>query len=520
MAMSSSCTGTDVTTEVTDFVIGSGPAGIAAAHALLARGRMVIMLDGGKDLEPTREAARGALAARDPQDWSDTDRADWQAPQFAGLPGQVRRYGSDFAMQPATDTFADPASVALRASYAIGGLSSLWGSAVLPYAEPDMAGWPITPEDLAPHYKAVAGFMPMSGQADVLEYVFPSFPMAGRTPIPASVQATELLRRLALRRTAITALGIQAGAARQAVAPGCRLCGQCLHGCPFGLIWSARHAVADLRANPGFTHRPGAIVRHITETPDGVAVTLADGTMLTGTRAYLGAGVLETARIILASGYAQSLTLRDSQQAFLPALQGWTTPRPDRGQFHTLPQAFLELFDPSLSPHLVHAQVYTWNEYYARDLIAQYGRILPAPLLRTLARRLIVTQAFLHSDHSAKIHLTLAPDGRLVARTEAAADTSTVMTAALRRLSAALRLSGLFPLAFAARYGAPGASFHVGASLPMSAAPGAGQSDTLGRPFGLSRLHLIDASSLPAIPATTITFSVMANAHRIGSAKI
>ena len=51
----------------------------------------------------------------------------------------------------------------------------------------------------------------------------------------------------------------------------------------------------------------------------------------------------------------------------------------------------------------------------------------------------------------------------------------------------------------------------------MAAEPKAGQSDRLGRPLGWERLHLIDATSLPAIPATTITYSVMANAHRIGA---
>jgi choline dehydrogenase-like flavoprotein len=33
---------------------------------------------------------------------------------------------------------------------------------------------------------------------------------------------------------------------------------------------------------------------------------------------------------------------------------------------------------------------------------------------------------------------------------------------------------------------------------------------------GWRRIHLVDASVLPDIPATQITFSVMANAHRIG----
>ena len=41
------------------------------------------------------------------------------------------------------------------------------------------------------------------------------------------------------------------------------------------------------------------------------------------------------------------------------------------------------------------------------------------------------------------------------------------------------------------------------------------ESDTLGRIAGLKRVYIIDASVLPSIPATTITLSVMANAHRI-----
>ena len=62
----------------------------------------------------------------------------------------------------------------------------------------------------------------------------------------------------------------------------------------------------------------------------------------------------------------------------------------------------------------------------------------------------------------------------------------------------------------------PGRSFHGGGSLPMRTQPSEFECDPLGRPQGWSRLHIVDASVLPSIPATTITFSVMANAHRIG----
>jgi choline dehydrogenase-like flavoprotein len=51
----------------------------------------------------------------------------------------------------------------------------------------------------------------------------------------------------------------------------------------------------------------------------------------------------------------------------------------------------------------------------------------------------------------------------------------------------------------------------------MSANPTGFESDLLGRPAGLKRIHLVDSSVLPTIPATTITYTVMANAHRIGT---
>ncbi|MCU9849598.1 GMC oxidoreductase [Defluviimonas sp. WL0024] len=504
------------------IVIGSGPSGIAAAKALLARGRTVVMLDGGKAPEPAAEARRVALAATGPEGWSAADRAAWMAPQYGAPPGQVRRFGSDFAMEPAATTFADaPGWLGLRASRAAGGFSNVWGAAVLPYRQADMADWPISADDLAPHYRAVAGFVPISGRTDDIEALMPALPMAGHGPIAPATQAEALLARLSAERKRFAAQGLRAGIARQAVDAACRRCGMCLHGCPYGLIWSARLTLADLGADPRFSYRSGAVVTRFEEGDAGIALYLEDGTTITGTRAFLGAGVLETARILLASRPEPGeLVLKDSQHAFLPMLQRFPNrSRPDRGAFHTLPQIFLELEAPEISAYLVHAQIYSWNDYYARDLVANYGHGLPfaRAFFAALARRLIVAQVFLHSDHSHRIGLTRAADGRLTARLIANADTDRTVRAAARRIGAAMGHAGLLPLTFASRPGAPGSSFHVGGSVPMARTPAPGQSDLLGRPHGLSRLHVIDASVLPAIPATTITLPVMANAHRIAA---
>ena len=63
-----------------------------------------------------------------------------------------------------------------------------------------------------------------------------------------------------------------------------------------------------------------------------------------------------------------------------------------------------------------------------------------------------------------------------------------------------------------------GRGFHSGGSFPMRERPGELECDVLGRPTGFSRVHVVDSTSFPSIPSTTITLTVMANAHRIASA--
>jgi hypothetical protein len=74
----------------------------------------------------------------------------------------------------------------------------------------------------------------------------------------------------------------------------------------------------------------------------------------------------------------------------------------------------------------------------------------------------------------------------------------------------------LYPVLPMMRLAAGGKSYHVGGSFPHSAARSGGlTSDRLGRVTPWQRVHLIDASVFPTIPAMTFTLTIMANAHRI-----
>ncbi|MBI1250534.1 MAG: hypothetical protein GC189_03580 [Alphaproteobacteria bacterium] len=507
------------------IIVGSGPSGVSAAHAALARGWRVRMLDVGETLEHEREARRARMAATEPDAWTQQDRTAARAPAHGE---GMRPYGSDFALRDAIGFFGEagaPNGVGLRPSFAAGGLSNGWGSAVTPYRFEDIADWPSVAQELDPHYQAVARFMPIAAKLDDLADVFPLWRPHADTSLPSSAQGARLLAKLQNKRDALAAQGVRFGKARQAVAPGCRLCALCLHGCPYQLIFSARHALSELQRSERFAYEPGLIVERFEETGERVRVHArtkeSNGKVVRdGARLFLAAGVLPTALITLQSlNAAATLALRDSQHALMPMLHAWSPGAdPAREPRHALTQAFLEIEDALVSPFTIHAQLYTYNDFFPADLAQRFGALagLLDPVIQATAKRLIVAQTFLHSRHSASMKLSMR-DGRLAIAAEPNPETQTILKAALGKVARAVAHAGVTALPMLARPGAPGSSFHCGGSLPMRDAPRDLETDPFGRPNGLQRVHIVDASVLPSIPATTITFSVMANAHRIAS---
>ena len=514
-------------------VIGSGPAGVACAHALLARGASVLMLDAGLTLEPGRAEVVRQCAAVPPSAWTAAQRAVLQgglAPDSRGVPLKLV-FGSDFPYRE-TETQIPWRNhgTGLKPSLALGGLSNTWGAAMLPYRDADLAEWPVGAADLAPHYRAVASLTGLAGRRDDLEEWFPLH-CDQPGDLSPSRQAQRLAANLQRHRAALRARGWRFGRARVAVraaaAPrsgGCVLCGGCMTGCPYGCIYNSADTVRELGANHNFRYQRDVIVTSVREEAGRVFIAGCQRETraplsFAADRVYLAAGVIPTAQIVLRSQglYDRALTLRDSQYFLFPLVLARRTRGVVSEALYTLSQLFLELDRPDLSRHGVHLQLYTYS-----DVIGQAVRQALGPLralARPLAERLVIVQGYLHSDESPTMTMTLKREGErdclhLEPRPNPA--TRAIVKKVVRELlSQTLRLGGVVvpPLLQLAD---PGRGFHCGGSLPMRTRPGPLTTDPLGRPSGWSRIHVVDASVLPAVPATTITFSVMANAHRIG----
>jgi choline dehydrogenase-like flavoprotein len=515
-------------------VIGSGPAGAACASALLARGANVLMLDAGIQLEPDR--------AKIVSDLSQKKSSDWPGDQFArvhgdngtdvkGLPHK-RLFGSDFPYRESETKIPWRAQgVGLSPSLGLGGLSNVWGATMLPLRASDISDWPIQLPDLDEHYRAVTQIMEFAGKHDGLEELFP-LPMADPVALKPSRQAELLLGNLERHRDALRGRGWHFGQSRVAVraadssrGPGCVYCGCCITGCVYGCIYNAAFTVRDLQKEKNFRYERDVIVTRLRESSDKVTIEgvhRVTGQPLTfeAKRVYLGAGVVPTAQIVLRSqeAFDQPLMLRDSQYFLFPIIMKRRVCDVDKEALYTLSQAFLELYHPQISRRAVHLQVYTYSDTIAAAVRGSLGPL--KMFARQLQERLLVVQGYLHSDESPSIQMTLKRDGQkdfLQLDPVLNPETSRTIKKVLRELLKQRRAIGGFAVPPMLQIAQPGRGFHSGGSLPMRAQPGKCETDLLGRPFGWSRIHVVDASVLPTVPATTITFSVMANSHRIAS---
>ncbi len=523
-------TGSNLKTPDPYVIIGSGPAGVAAALALVNQGCAVIMLDVGHELSQEGLSRASSLGNRHHNTWTTEDRK-WLTANIAEFSDKVplkSLFGQDFPYKNhewVVEKPFPPAGFAQYPSHGYGGLSRVWGATTMRLHSTDFASWPLSKKDLEPHYQAILSLIPVTSELDDLSEEYGCAPC--RTSLPLSPQADLILNRMKRNRSALLAVGFLAGRSRIAVAANCTLCGACMHGCPYDQIFSSTHLMPSLIKNPLFKYQPGLRAVHLEENINETRVICLDKLntqhSVIGARVFVGAGVLGTTRLILASrdAWDKVVTLRDSQYFLLPFIgpRGNTT-----SPHQTLSQIFGKINQPSLSSRTLHVQYYTYNDLYLPQILKSIGplRYLPGAslLAQEFARRMVIVQGYLPSieSNSATIRLSGARQQPVLSITPHELHTTSSRTTRVWRYLAKIgQINGLTALSFMGQQTEVGRGYHSGATFPMARNPELWQSDSLGRTDSLKKIHIIDASAWPDIPSGPVTLTVMANAHRIAS---
>jgi ferredoxin len=521
----------------TVLIIGSGPAAAGAALALSRREDVAItVIDIGVRLDAEHRHVVERLASSEPALWerSLVERVSAQpvSSKSRGVP-EKRSYGSDYPFrdvgQLAGLTAVDNATTSLI-SAAYGGFSTVWGSQVMPFTRSAFDTWPFDAAAMRPHYEAVLDEIPFAAEVDDLAEHFPL--MRPSDPLPRlSGRSRRVLDAYGRHRPTLNARGVTMGKARLAFrARDCARCGLCMTGCPYGLIYSAAQTFDALQRSRRVRQYSGLMAIEISEEAESASVVaqeLATGRIrqFEADRILVACGAIGTTRLVASSLnlFDVNLPILESQQFALPVLSLRASVDPRQEPDFTLNQFNMLVAPDGDSADMAQLHFYTFNPAFIDGLPSLVrGRRMEKAQVEVL-RRLSVVLGYLPSWRSPRMLVRLRPGSgdwclpeMHVSRESPPQGRNQMLRSVMARLVRSAPLLDLYPVLPMVRLAAGGKSYHWGGSFPHSAARSTGMtSDRLGRVGPWQRVHIVDASVFPNIPAMTFALTIMANAHRI-----
>ncbi|MGH9535678.1 MAG: GMC oxidoreductase [Terriglobales bacterium] len=287
-------------------IIGSGAGGGMAAYVLTQAGADCLMLEAGDWYDTATQSHMLEWPYDAPHRGEGGGTSSWG--YFDACVGGWQVQGEPYVSAPGTDFMWWRARM-------LGGRTNHWGRIALrmgpydfrPYSR-DGKGfdWPITYEELAPHYDAVEELIGVFGSAEGLENT-----PDGRFLPPPRPRCFELMIQNASRRLAIPCVPSRLAIITRPLngRPACHYCAQCGRSCATSSNFSSPTVLLPpALATKKLEIRTGAMAREIVLGPDGRARAVSyidkktrQERQVRGRVIVLAASACESARLLLNS---------------------------------------------------------------------------------------------------------------------------------------------------------------------------------------------------------------------------
>ena len=525
------------------IVVGSGASGVHAAYPLVEGGRSVIMLDVGYE-----DKVYESLIPDAP--FSEIRRTDagqhrhLLGDRFEGVP--LGPIGARPELTPSRQYVVDGAETLLPIvgddfvgvnSLAVGGLAAAWGAVCFPYTESELVKCSLPPREMRQHYEIVArrigvsgdssdDLKPLRGELDALQ---PALELDGN--------AEMILKRYERKRDVFHKDRVYVGSSVLAVltraVDGRRPTSY--HDMDYWTnkgesVYRPASTLRELRQRSNFSYCRPYLVERFAEDREGsveVHATVVGGgrqEVFRSRKLILAAGAMNTARIVLRSlnQYDVRVPFTSNPTTYISCVHYAHFGKPPKDRCHSLAQLTM-IHDPTGDREsLVQGQFYS----YRSMLLFRLLRGLPLPqreslrIMRAIAPHLvvIVLQHAAYPSPDNYCALRKAPDRqsdfleigyRLSRETQVCqGQREEIILRSLRRLRC-------WPVKVI--HTRQGTGAHYAGQFPISHADKPLTTEPSGRLRGASAVYIADGAMLSYLPAKGLTFTLMANANRIGS---
>jgi NAD-dependent dihydropyrimidine dehydrogenase PreA subunit len=444
--------------ELPVLVIGTGPAGLTAASLLIQNKVPVTLIDIGVDEYesfPPNELKR--------------------LKNLKSLDGSIHPYD----WQNDSDTLTSNSSSGIFASKAKFGFSTVWGNTWQEYEC-------LRDEKWISAYKTASSF--------ILEFLSDCQPS----------EISDLCNCFSLNfrnsnKSKINIFPTQVAINKK----NCTLCGNCQIKCNYNVFWDTKKLFEYCSKSNLFTYVSNFRVHNFYLSKGIVTVTNKGNNIINGKHLFIGAGPLNTSKILIRSGVADKITMKDTKICYLPLISI------SKNSKHPGSIALSSFSLKSYSDNQIdfYAQFYSHlNDSIRRisiELNKYYGLLVNC-VVKIFSTRIRLSLIYFSPDISPRIILEKRSSDKekLYLYTQGSFSIYAKLINLLKMFPTLFSYR-LAPILIGAKWGKPGASYHYGCCEENFI-------DEEGRIKSISNVSVIGALALKHIEPGPITATVLA----------
>jgi hypothetical protein len=507
---------------VNTAVVGTGMSALGSILALVEAGLKPTVIDAGSLSEAAMPKKFEHLRDLHPKNWSTQDFTsliDTLEASTSKIP-QKLSFGSSAAYGSSRVLYSGKKLPAY--SHYLGGLSNVWGGSALITPNEEFRNWPIKSDEMAKYFDKCLAHLPYAANSSNLDKHFGK-PLKN-TALNISEKDKKYLDKLQKNMQKNVFVGQSRLLVNSTGENACKYCGFCMTGCSYLSIFKSSDIVARLVNTGHVTLLENHILHRVSESNGAVTLEIANrfsGEVISKVfdRVYLAAGAAESSRIILNSvSSIKSVELNGRGSCIVPLISFRSHPI-QWPSVNTLPGIFIEFLDRKIGAW-THVQMSNQNElvykafgYLREEPPSRWRRYIAANvstlMINDNSQYGVVYTFTKCNDETNKVSVDFSSKGSRV-RFLLKAFKYTFRTAYALRI---------FPLVMFTKMNSQ--TYHLGGSFPMTnIRTKANETDSLGRLTAFENLHIVDSSTYPSIPSTTLAILLTANAWRITDASM
>ena len=511
------------------IIVGSGPAAASALSGL--KDKKVIILDVGIVTSASGESLKDSISVLKKNNQINFNEVIGN--QFESLNNINQEYLSPKLKAPLMRFISNKfnefnkfktSNFFVLGSYAKGGLSNAWGGGSMRYTDEDLSEFPIQYSDLEKYYNTLTEDIGISGCNDDLSDEF--LEDSNLLPVPKlNFLTKDMFKKYSAEKKYFHKNNMRIGFPRSAFITAEKGNRQIYDykGLEFfkpytNSIYNSKLFVEEIvLKHSNVVYVGNKMVTTFVENENFIKVSAIDVDTkqienFFGKKLILAAGCLSSSKIVLKSfnDFDARLPMLDNLVTYIPFVSFKFIGKKEEEDF--IPPQLLLLTNDHKNKYL--CSMYKLNATLCGDYLLDFPLSIKGTMaaVKYLVPAILVMQVFYPDHQKSKNYLKLNADDVV----EIAYEDEEARGNIEKKIITAFRKLGLYSMSFLIKKLTPGNSFHYSGTLPMKKTPVRFQVDSECRLFGTKNVFIVDGSVFPVLPAKNNTFTIMANAMRVG----